>query len=146
MDLGTSQRAHPTTGLRQEALGCRVRLFFQVLNIIDKDTAEGPDAKTRAVGTGPFTFVEWVQGDHVTYGKNKNYWQSGQPYLDGITLGIAKDQQAMAAQFEAAPRTSLSTRPCETTRGCPPIHSTRGRSCQIPRRSGCCNPTRHVLQ
>jgi peptide/nickel transport system substrate-binding protein len=75
--------------------------FFQVLNIIDKDTAEGPNAKTQAVGTGPFTFVEWVQGDHVTYGKNKNYWQSGQPLLDGITLGIAKDQQSMVAQFEA---------------------------------------------
>jgi peptide/nickel transport system substrate-binding protein len=75
--------------------------FFQVLNIIDKDTAEGPDAKSKAVGTGPFTFVEWVQGDHVTYGKNKNYWQSGQPYLDGITLGLAKDQQSMVAQFEA---------------------------------------------
>jgi peptide/nickel transport system substrate-binding protein len=75
--------------------------FFQVLNIIDKETAEGPNAKTQAVGTGPFTFVEWVQGDHVTYAKNKNYWQSGQPLLDGITLGIAKDQQAMVAQFEA---------------------------------------------
>jgi peptide/nickel transport system substrate-binding protein len=75
--------------------------FFQVLNIIDKETAEGPDAKTKAVGTGPFTFVEWVQGDHVSYGKNKNYWQSGQPLLDGINLGIAKDQQSMVAQFEA---------------------------------------------
>src|SRR5579859_2056599 len=75
--------------------------FFQVLNIIDKETAEGPDARTKAVGTGPFTFVEWVQGDHVSYGKNKNYWQSGVPYLDGITLGIAKDQQSMVAQFEA---------------------------------------------
>ncbi|HEX8969284.1 MAG TPA: ABC transporter substrate-binding protein [Chloroflexota bacterium] len=75
--------------------------FFQVLNIIDKDTAEGPDAKTRAVGTGPFAFEEWVQGDHVTYRKNKNYWQSGQPYLDAITLGFAKDQQSMVAQFEA---------------------------------------------
>jgi len=75
--------------------------FFQVLNIIDKETAEGPNAKTQAVGTGPFTFVEWVQGDHVTYGKNKNYWQSGQPLLDTITLNIAKDQQSMVAQFEA---------------------------------------------
>jgi len=75
--------------------------FFQVLNIIDKETAEGPDAKTKAVGTGPFSFVEWVQGDHVSYAKNKNYWQSGQPLLDGITLGLAKDQQSMVAQFEA---------------------------------------------
>jgi peptide/nickel transport system substrate-binding protein len=75
--------------------------FLQVLNIIDKETAEGPNAKTQAVGTGPFTFVEWVQGDHVAYAKNKNYWQSGQPLLDGITLGLAKDQQSMVAQFEA---------------------------------------------
>ena len=75
--------------------------FMQVLNIIDKDTAEGPDAKTKAVGTGAFTFQEWVQGDHVTYGKNQNYWQSGQPYLDGIMLAIANDQQAMVAQFES---------------------------------------------
>ena len=75
--------------------------FFQVLNIVDKETAEGPDAKTKAVGTGPFSFVEWVQGDHVTYAKNKNYWQSGKPLLDGIMLGIAKDQQSMVAQFEA---------------------------------------------
>ncbi|MBV9324168.1 MAG: ABC transporter substrate-binding protein [Chloroflexi bacterium] len=75
--------------------------FFQVLNIIDKDIADGPDAKTKAGGTGPFTFVEWVQGDHVTYGKNKNYWQSGIPYFDGITMALAKDQQAMVAQFEA---------------------------------------------
>src|SRR5439155_7061373 len=29
------------------------------------------------------------------------YWQSGVPYLDGITLGLAKDQQAMLAQYEA---------------------------------------------
>jgi len=75
--------------------------FFQVLNIVDKDTMEGADAKTKAVGTGPFTFVEWIQGDHVTYGKNKNYWQSGVPYFDGITLALAKDQQAMVAQYEA---------------------------------------------
>jgi peptide/nickel transport system substrate-binding protein len=75
--------------------------FLQVLNIIDKETAEGPDGKTKAVGTGPFSFVEWVQGDHVSYAKNKNYWQPGQPYLDGITLAISADQQAMVAQFEA---------------------------------------------
>jgi peptide/nickel transport system substrate-binding protein len=75
--------------------------FLQVLNIIDKETTEGPDGKTKAVGTGPFSFVEWIQGDHVTYAKNKNYWQPGQPYLDGITLAIASDPQSMVAQFEA---------------------------------------------
>jgi peptide/nickel transport system substrate-binding protein len=62
--------------------------FFEFLNILDHVTMEGPDAKTRAVGTGPFSFVEWVQGDHLGFAKNANYWQTGRPYLDGFTAFI----------------------------------------------------------
>ena len=40
--------------------------LFERLYMLDKDTMEGPDAKTKANGTGPFTFVEWAQGDHFT--------------------------------------------------------------------------------
>jgi peptide/nickel transport system substrate-binding protein len=74
--------------------------LFEYLNILDRDTMEGPDAKTKAVGTGPFTFVEWAQGDHLALGKNANYWQSGRPYLDGLAIGILRDQQAQVAQLE----------------------------------------------
>lgn len=73
---------------------------FEVFNMVDRDTMEGPDAKTKAVGTGPFTFVEWVQGDHLTFAGNKNYWQSGRPYLDGIITNI-RDQQTMSVQLES---------------------------------------------
>jgi peptide/nickel transport system substrate-binding protein len=75
--------------------------YFEYLNIINQETQEGPDSKTTGVGTGPWKFVEWVQGDHVTLGKNTNYWQSGKPYLDGITIPILRDQQAMVAELEA---------------------------------------------
>jgi peptide/nickel transport system substrate-binding protein len=75
--------------------------LLEFLNICDKDTLEGPDAKNSAVGTGPFKFVEWVPGDHVTLTKNPNYWQTGKPYLDGIQIPILRDQQAMATQLEA---------------------------------------------
>jgi peptide/nickel transport system substrate-binding protein len=75
--------------------------FFQVFTIVDKDTMEGPDAKTKANGTGPFTFVEWVPGDHVTMAKNKNYWRSGAPLLDGIKTTIFRDAQAAMVQLEA---------------------------------------------
>jgi peptide/nickel transport system substrate-binding protein len=75
--------------------------FLETFNIIDHETAEGPNAKSQAVGTGPFVLKEWVQGDHVSLVKNPNYWQSGVPYLDGIEYHILPDAQAMMAQFEA---------------------------------------------
>jgi peptide/nickel transport system substrate-binding protein len=74
--------------------------FFQYFTIVDKNLMEGPDAKTRVNGTGPFTFVEWALGDHVTMAKNANYWRSGIPYLDGIQTRIFRDTQAMVAGVE----------------------------------------------
>ena len=75
--------------------------FFEYLNVVDKDTLEGPDAKTKAVGTGPYTLVDFSQGDHLTYARNPNYWQSGRPLLDSIHVTILRDPQAMMVQFEA---------------------------------------------
>jgi peptide/nickel transport system substrate-binding protein len=75
--------------------------YFQVLNIMDKETAEGPDSKLKAVGTGPFSFVEWVQGQYLQFAKNKNYWQSGRPYLDGVKVNIKSDAVAMLTELEA---------------------------------------------
>ena len=75
--------------------------FLEYFNMLDKDTTEGPDAKTKIVGTGPFTFVEWVQGDHFTFTRNKNYWQAGKPYFDEVSIQVLKDAQAQIAQLEA---------------------------------------------
>ncbi|MBV8083332.1 MAG: ABC transporter substrate-binding protein [Chloroflexi bacterium] len=73
--------------------------LFEYMNIVDPNSVA--DVKTKAVGTGPFTFVEWVPGDHVTLAKNKNYWQSGKPYLDQILIPIYRDQQAMSVALES---------------------------------------------
>jgi peptide/nickel transport system substrate-binding protein len=45
--------------------------------------------------------VEWAQGDHVSLARNPNYWQSGRPYLDGLTASIIKDAQAQLVQLES---------------------------------------------
>jgi peptide/nickel transport system substrate-binding protein len=75
--------------------------FFERLNMLDKNVMEGPDAKTKANGTGPFKFVEWIQGDHFSTEKNPNFWMSGRPYIDGVRTLILKDQQGAVAQMEA---------------------------------------------
>jgi peptide/nickel transport system substrate-binding protein len=75
--------------------------FLGGFNMVDKDTMEGPNAKTSLNGTGPFKFVEWASGDHITLAKNPNYWQSGRPYIDGFQVSILKDAQSMVTQLEA---------------------------------------------
>jgi peptide/nickel transport system substrate-binding protein len=72
---------------------------LEIFNICDKANVEGPDAKTTIVGTGPFVLNERVPGDHFTFTKNKNYWQSGKPYLDGVVTNI-RNQQNMSLQLE----------------------------------------------
>ena len=44
----------------------------------------GNDPARNPVGTGPFQFVEWVQGDHITVKKYDKYFESGKPYLDSV--------------------------------------------------------------
>ena len=75
--------------------------MFEWLRMVDQGTLEGPNSKTTVVGTGPFTFVEWQQGDHLTMARNKNYWQSGKPYLDEMRAMPFKDTAAMLTQFDA---------------------------------------------
>src|SRR5690349_16636836 len=71
--------------------------FFEFLNIAEPTSANDP---TKAVGSGPFKFVEWKQNDSLTLVKNPNYWLSGRPYLDGINMAIITDPQARTTRFE----------------------------------------------
>ena len=71
------------------------------LRILDKDTTEGPDAATTMNGTGPFKFVEWSSGDHITMARNPNYWEPGLPYLNEVNIKVFKDQPAMVVALES---------------------------------------------
>jgi peptide/nickel transport system substrate-binding protein len=72
---------------------------LEIFNICDKANVEGPDAKTTIVGTGPFKLVERAPGDHFTFARNTNYWQTGKPYLDSVITNI-RTQQNMILQLE----------------------------------------------
>jgi peptide/nickel transport system substrate-binding protein len=75
--------------------------LLALMSVVDSVTMQGPNAKTQPVGTGPFTFGEWVQGDHLRLLKNKNYWVPGHPYVDEIYFQIFNDPQAMVTALEA---------------------------------------------
>jgi peptide/nickel transport system substrate-binding protein len=77
--------------------------------------ADIQNAYKNPVGTGPFKFQEYVQGDHLSLVRNPNYWKTGLPYLDGIRFQIFKDPQSMLVAFEAGQLDAVNTPPIRDT-------------------------------
>jgi peptide/nickel transport system substrate-binding protein len=57
--------------------------------------------KSAPIGTGPFKFVEWVRGDHITLAKFDDYHRKGIPYLDKVTFNFIGDPSAQIASLKA---------------------------------------------
>jgi peptide/nickel transport system substrate-binding protein len=64
-------------------------------------TINDPEGSKHPIGTGPFIFVKWVPGSTVQVQRNPGYWQSGKPYLDGITFSIVPDQTTLVTAVRA---------------------------------------------
>jgi peptide/nickel transport system substrate-binding protein len=76
--------------------------MFHVVNMLDpQNTDVSSNAQTKAVGTGPFVFQEYRQGESMRFTRNPNYWQSGRPYLDEIVVNVRADAQALVADLES---------------------------------------------
>jgi peptide/nickel transport system substrate-binding protein len=52
------------------------------------------------VGTGPFKFVDWVEGDHITVEANTEYW-NGAPTIDEILFRVIPDDSARYLALKA---------------------------------------------
>lgn len=64
------------------------------------DPASADTNATNPVGTGPFRFVEWVQGDRVELARNEAYW--GEPVaLEAATFRFISDPNAAFAALMA---------------------------------------------
>lgn len=66
--------------------------------IVAPESADG--LATNPVGTGPFVFGEWVQGDHVTITRNADYWGDA-PALATATFKFISDPNAAFAAMMA---------------------------------------------
>ncbi len=44
------------------------------------------------LSNGPYVLKEWVNGDHMTFVRNENYYVAGKPSIDVITVKIVPDE------------------------------------------------------
>jgi peptide/nickel transport system substrate-binding protein len=51
------------------------------------------------VGTGPYQFVEWAAGDHITVEKNPNYW-GDEPEINRATFRFMPENQTRVAALQ----------------------------------------------
>src|SRR5437773_3479981 len=74
--------AHPNTGIVSKKIG---------------EANADLSKKETAIGSGPFKLAEWVPDNFMRFEANKNYYVSGQPYLDGIRINVVPDESGLTA-------------------------------------------------
>ncbi|GGF77272.1 peptide ABC transporter substrate-binding protein [Azorhizobium oxalatiphilum] len=57
-------------------------------------------ANNAPIGTGPFKFVEWNRGSHITLERFDGYWAKEKPLLDRIVMRVINDASSRAAALE----------------------------------------------
>ena len=67
-----------------------------IVGIINEKADKEGDMSSNPIGSGPFEFEEWVDGDHVHVSKFDDYWKEDEngnqlPYLDRIEFNIYPD-------------------------------------------------------
>jgi peptide/nickel transport system substrate-binding protein len=81
-------------------------LTMQYCSVIPKEAIEkyGTDFRRNPVGTGPFQFKYWKEGEKLVLVKNPNYFEfdkagSRLPYLDAVAITFINDKQSEFLEF-----------------------------------------------
>jgi len=75
-------------------------LTFPMFEIASPTAIQSGSLGTNPVGTGPFIFVEWAAGDHVSLAGSSTYWGAG-PYLESLTFQVIPSDADRYAALEA---------------------------------------------
>ena len=90
--------------MRLSAPDARLLGFFawqRYSPIVPEGLYDQINVSRNAIGTGPYRMVGFNPLDRVEYVANQNFWKSGQPYMDAITLKVMTDEQARIAALRA---------------------------------------------
>lgn len=82
---------------------------LESLTILPNDPAM--DITQTPIGTGPFTFVEWVTGQNITLKKNPGYRIAGQPYLDEVIFRPIPEPSTRVVELQSGNVDLLNTLP-----------------------------------
>ena len=80
-------------------------LEYMTIGILPKHLLEGKNMQEddyfkAPIGTGPYKFVSWDEGQSIVLKKNEDYW-NGEPNIDEIIFKIVPDDNAKALQIES---------------------------------------------
>ena len=82
-------------------------LSMQYCSIVAREAVEmyGTDFRRHPVGTGPFSFVAWEEGQALILKKNENYFEKDAegkslPYLDGIKVSFYDSKATEFLEFQ----------------------------------------------
>lgn len=75
--------------------------LFELLPILDAETADDVLTGESFNGTGPFVVDEYTPGQGVTLTRNDAYWKDGRPYLDGVSITVVRDSQSMLSSLRS---------------------------------------------
>jgi len=81
-------------------------LTMQYCSVVPKEIVEyyGTDFRNHPIGTGPFYFKLWKEGEKLVLVKNPNYFEKDKdgnplPYLDAIAITFISDKQSEFLEF-----------------------------------------------
>ena len=74
---------------------------MQIVSVeaIEKNGADW--ARKNGIGTGPFIVTDFKHDTYIKYVKNPNYWRTGMPYLDGMSIVYSTDPLTTRMKMEA---------------------------------------------
>ena len=69
--------------------------------VSEVDVAPTNEVVAGSAGTGPFKFVSFQANSNLVLTRNDDYYEAGQPYLDGLELRIIPDEGSRVAALRS---------------------------------------------
>lgn len=91
-----------------------LRLLLQIVHPTYSIIAPGSNPAAKPVGTGPFKFVEYAKGDHITVERNDAYWGE-KTKLQKLTFRFIPDDNSRVLALKAGEVQLIVNAPRELT-------------------------------